>query len=73
MNAAIDAVVALLLISAAVGVVVVSILAVVAVPDAVADPTDDLRPGHVDITEVPIAPGAVTGETATLADVRFVE
>jgi len=56
-----------IVVAAAVGVVVVSILAVVAVPDAVADPTDDLRPGHVDITEVPIAPGAVTGETATLA------
>ena len=56
-----------IVVAAAIGVVVVSVLAAVAIPDAVADPADDLRPGHVDITEVPIAPGEVTGETATLA------
>ena len=56
-----------IVVAAAIGVVVVSLLAAVAIPDAVADPADDLRPGHVDIEEVPIAPGAVTGETATLS------
>jgi len=53
-------------VAAAIVVVVVSIVAAVAVPDAVADPADDLRPGNVDIEEVPISPGEVTGETATL-------
>jgi len=56
-----------IVIAAAIGVVVVSLLAVAAVPDILADPTDDLRPGHVDIEEVPITPGQITGETATLA------
>jgi len=56
-----------IVVAAAIGVVVVSILAVAAVPDVVADPADDLRPGTVDIQEVPIAPGEVTGETAILA------
>ena len=56
-----------IVVAAAIAVVVASGIAAVAIPDAVADPTDDLRPGHVDIEEVPIAPGEVTGETATLA------
>ncbi|MEA1930775.1 MAG: PGF-CTERM sorting domain-containing protein [Euryarchaeota archaeon] len=53
-------------VAAAIVVVVASGVAAVAVPDALADPTDDLRPGNLDIEEVPISPGAVTGETATL-------
>jgi hypothetical protein len=55
-----------IVVAAAVVVVVASGIAAVAVPDVLADPTDDLRPGNVDIEEVPISPGAVTGETATL-------
>ncbi|MFW5977709.1 MAG: DUF7490 domain-containing protein [Halohasta sp.] len=55
-----------IVVAAAIGVAVVSIFAAVAVPDAVADQTDDPRPGHVDIEEVPIEPGEATGETATL-------
>lgn len=55
-----------IVVAAAIGVAVVSLLAVVAVPDAVADPEGDLRPGNVDVEEVPITPGEVTGETATL-------
>jgi PGF-CTERM protein len=54
-------------VAAAIVVVVASGVAAVAVPDAMADPTDDLRPGNLDIEEVPISPGEVTGETATLA------
>jgi len=48
-------------------VVVASGVAAVVVPDAVADPADDLRPGTLTVEELPIAPGEVTGETATLA------
>ncbi|MFW6320287.1 MAG: DUF7490 domain-containing protein, partial [Halohasta sp.] len=53
-------------VAAAIGVVVVAGLAAVIVPDAMADPTPDRDPGHVDIEEVPIEPGETTGETATL-------
>lgn len=45
-----------------------SLVAAMVVPGALADPDDNtLRPGHVNIEEVPIAPGEITGETATLA------
>ncbi|WP_224268269.1 DUF7490 domain-containing protein [Haloprofundus salinisoli] len=55
--------------AAATVVAVVSLVAAAVVPGALADPTDDgpLRPGPVQVEEVPIAPGAATGETATLA------
>jgi len=54
-------------VAAALVVVVASGVAAVVVPDAVADPADDLRPGTLTVEELPIAPGEVTGETATLA------
>ncbi|WP_224334300.1 DUF7490 domain-containing protein [Haloprofundus halobius] len=56
-------------VAAATVVVAVSLVAAAVVPGALADPTDDgpLRPGYVQIEEVPIAPGDATGETATLA------
>lgn len=55
-------------VAAAIGVVVVSVVAAAVVPDALADTADEpLRPGNVDIEEVPISPGEITGETATLA------
>ncbi|KTG09278.1 PGF-CTERM sorting domain-containing protein [Haloprofundus marisrubri] len=56
-------------VAAATVVVVASLVAAAVVPGALADPTDDgpLRPGPVHVEEVPIAPGAATGETATLA------
>ncbi|QCJ46179.1 PGF-CTERM sorting domain-containing protein [Haloprofundus sp. MHR1] len=56
-------------VAAAAVVAVVSLVAAAVVPGALADPTDDgpLRPGPVQVEEVPITPGAVTGETATLA------
>ncbi|USZ67545.1 PGF-CTERM sorting domain-containing protein [Halorussus salilacus] len=48
-------------------VVAVSLVSVAAVPDAFADPdSDPVRPGHVSIEEVSIAPGAVSGGTANL-------
>ncbi|WP_137285084.1 DUF7490 domain-containing protein [Halorussus salinisoli] len=48
-------------------VVAVSVLAVAAVPGAIADSEPDpVRPGHLDIQEVSIAPGTVSGGTATL-------
>jgi len=54
-------------VAAAIGVVVVSFVAAAVVPNALADSADEpLRPGHVDIEEVPISPGEITGETATL-------
>lgn len=55
-------------VGAAIGVVVVSFVAAAVVPDVLADTADEpLRPGDVDIEEVPIAPGEITGETATLS------
>ncbi|MFC7079676.1 DUF7490 domain-containing protein [Halorussus caseinilyticus] len=50
-------------------VVAVSVLAVAVVPGAIADADterDPVRPGHLDIQEVSIAPGPVSGGTATL-------
>jgi hypothetical protein len=55
----------------AIGVVAFALLLAAAAPGVLADPTDDgpLRPGPVEVAEVAIAPGAVSGETADL-DVR---
>ena len=45
----------------------VALLGAAVVPGALADPGDEpLRPGYVEIRETSIAPGAVTGSTATL-------
>lgn len=45
----------------------VALLAAAVVPGALAQPRDEpLRPDHLEIRETSIAPGAVTGETATL-------
>jgi PGF-CTERM protein len=53
---------------AAAGVVVVALLAAVLVPGAVADPRSDepVRPGPVRVVDMPITPGQVGGESATL-------
>ncbi|WP_224448975.1 DUF7490 domain-containing protein [Haloprofundus salilacus] len=55
-------------VAAAAVVVAASLVAAAVVPGALADPTDDgpLRPGPVQVEEVPITPGDATGETATL-------
>jgi hypothetical protein len=54
--------------AAAAAVAVVSVAAVGIAPGALAPPDDDpVRPGPVDIADVAIAEGEVTGETATLA------
>ncbi|MFB6302626.1 MAG: PGF-CTERM sorting domain-containing protein [Haloferacaceae archaeon] len=55
----------------AVAAAVVAVLAVVTaalVPGAIADPSDEgpVRPGPVELVELPISEGAVTGETVTL-------
>ncbi|NEU56067.1 PGF-CTERM sorting domain-containing protein [Halorussus sp. MSC15.2] len=48
-------------------VVAVSVLAVAVVPGTIAESeSDPVRPGHLDIQEVSIAPGTVSGGTATL-------
>lgn len=54
---------------AAIILVVASLVVVAVVPGVLADSDDNgpLRPGHVEVEEVPIAPGEITGETATLA------
>ena len=51
-----------------VGVVVVAIVAAVLVPGALADPTEDrpVRPGPVDIADVDLSAGEVTGDTVVL-------
>ena len=52
----------------AVVVVAAALVAVVAAPGAIADPEPDpVRPGYLSIQEVAIAPGEITGETATLS------
>jgi PGF-CTERM protein len=52
----------------AVGVAVLAVLAAVAVPGALADPTADrpVRPGPVTIADMGISAGDVTGDTVTL-------
>lgn len=57
-----------LLAVAAGGVLVVVALAAVAAPGVLADPSieDPVRPGPVDVAEVAISPGEVTGETVEL-------
>ncbi|WP_248896197.1 DUF7490 domain-containing protein [Haloplanus halobius] len=52
----------------AAGVVVLAALTAVLAPGALADPTDDrpVRPGPVDITQMDISAGDVTGDTVTL-------
>lgn len=55
-----------LLAGAIVLVVAVSSLAAAVVPGAIASPDDDVREGSLDIEEMTIAPGAVSGGTATL-------
>jgi PGF-CTERM protein len=54
--------------AAAVGVVALALLSAAVVPGAIADPsTDDpARPGPLRVVDMPIAPGQVDGETATL-------
>ncbi|WP_338738256.1 DUF7490 domain-containing protein [Haloplanus salilacus] len=51
-----------------VGVVVVAVVAAVLVPGALADPTDDrpVRPGPVDIADMDLSAGDVTGDTVVL-------
>lgn len=55
--------------AATVALVAAALLVAAAVPGVLADPTDERlqRPGSVDVVDVPIAPGSVTGETATLS------
>lgn len=55
-----------LLAGAIVLVVAVSSLAAAVVPGAIASPDDDVREGSLDIQEMTIAPGTVSGGTATL-------
>ncbi len=59
-----------LLVGGAIAVVALALLAIALLPGAVvhpaADESDDEPPGRVAIEEVTIAPGEVTGETATL-------
>jgi PGF-CTERM protein len=52
----------------AAGVVVLSVVVAVSIPGALADPSTDrpIRPGPVDIAEMDIAAGDVTGESVTL-------
>jgi PGF-CTERM protein len=52
----------------AAGVVVVAALAAVLVPGAIADPSADepVRPGPTRVVDMPIAPGEIGGESATL-------
>jgi PGF-CTERM protein len=54
--------------AAAAGVVALALLAAVLVPGAVADPRSDdpVRPGPVRVVDMPITPGQVGGEHATL-------
>jgi PGF-CTERM protein len=48
-------------------VVAVSLVTAAVIPGAIAEPeSDPVRPGHLSIQEVSIAPGAVSGGTATL-------
>jgi len=57
-----------MLVGGAAVVVAAALVAVVAAPGAIADPEPDpVRPGYLSIQEVAIAPGEVTGETATLS------
>jgi hypothetical protein len=53
----------------AVGVALVALVAVVAVPGALADPTDDrpVRSGPVDIADMDLSAGEVTGDTVVLS------
>jgi PGF-CTERM protein len=53
---------------AAAGVVVVALLSAAVVPGALTDPASDTpeRPGVLRVVDMPIAPGQVGGETATL-------
>ncbi|GAB6861174.1 PGF-CTERM sorting domain-containing protein [Haloplanus litoreus] len=52
----------------AVGVVLLAVVAAVLVPGALADPSEErpVRPGPVDIADMEIAAGDVTGDTVTL-------
>jgi hypothetical protein len=56
------------LVAAAVLVVALTTVAAAVVPGVLADPSDrgPVRPGPVDVVEMPITEGDVTGETATL-------
>ncbi|MFB6185212.1 MAG: PGF-CTERM sorting domain-containing protein [Haloarculaceae archaeon] len=56
-----------------VALLLVMVLAAAIVPGAVAERGDDVRPGHVQLRrDVAVAPGTVTGESATLSlDVRL--
>ncbi|WP_254823032.1 DUF7490 domain-containing protein [Haloglomus halophilum] len=57
-----------ILAAGAVGVVVVALLSAAVVPGAITDPSadDPERPGPLRVVDMPIAPGQVDGETATL-------
>ncbi|MFC7202289.1 PGF-CTERM sorting domain-containing protein [Haloferax namakaokahaiae] len=57
-----------LLAGGAIGIVAIALVTALVVPGVLADPTDDgpVRPGRISVSEVTIAAGAATGETATL-------
>ena len=56
-----------ILTAGAVGVIAVALLAAVVAPGVLQGPDEEpIRPGPVDIADVTIQPGTVTGETATL-------
>lgn len=57
-----------ILAAVAAGVVVVALLSAAVVPGAITDPSADEpeRPGPLRVVDMPIAPGQVSGETATL-------
>lgn len=56
-----------ILTASAVGVIAVALLVALLAPGAFAGPDEEpIRPGPVDIADVTIQPGAVTGQTATL-------
>ena len=55
------------LLGGAVGVLVVSLVVAAAAPGTLATPSEELRrPGPVDVAEVAVEPGEITGETAEL-------
>jgi PGF-CTERM protein len=60
---------------AAAGVVVVALLTAAVTPGAIANPADDdpERPGHLRVVDMPITPGQVGGETATLRVTPYLE
>ncbi|WP_410766879.1 PGF-CTERM sorting domain-containing protein [Haloferax sp. DFSO60] len=57
-----------LLAGGAIGIVAIALVTALVVPGVLADPTDDgpVRPGRISVSEVSIAAGEATGETATL-------